>query len=209
MTVSSQSRPIDDSKATRTRRRLLDAAATVLGDKGYAATRLVDVAEKAGVQAPAIYYYFSSRDELIEEVLWTGVNTVHRHLEETLAGLAADTEPMEKLAVAVEAHLWCELEVSDYTVASIRNLGQVPTELRSRSLDVERSYTRLWQELFDEAAEAGALRPDADVNLARLLLLGALNWAAEWWDPEQRSFDELVAAAQDIVRFGLGRPATS
>lgn len=195
-----------DSKSARTRRRILDAAAKVLSEQGYAGTRLVDVAEVAGVQAPAIYYYFASRDELIDEVLWTGVSTVHQYLEKTQADLPGDTEPMERLLAAVEAHLWCELEVSDYTVASIRNLGQVPDVLRSRSRDVERSYTRLWQELFDEARRAGALRPEADVNLSRLLLLGALNWAAEWWDPKQRSFDELVAAAQDMVRYGLGNP---
>lgn len=195
-----------DSKSARTRQRILDAAARVLGDKGYAATRLVDVAEAAGIQAPAIYYYFESRDELIDEVLWAGVNTVHEHLEKTLSDLPDDTDPMDRLLKAVEAHLWCELEVSDYTIASIRNLGQVPDELRSRSLDVERSYAHLWQDLFNEAEEAGALRPDADVNLSRLLLLGALNWAAEWWDPEQRSFEELVSTAQDMIRYGLGNP---
>lgn len=195
-----------DTKSARTRQRILDAAARVLGDKGYAATRLVDVADVAGLQAPAIYYYFDSRDDLIDEVLWAGVNTVHEHLEKTLSDLPSDTDPLDRLLRAVEAHLWCELEVSDYTIASIRNLGQVPDELRSRSLDVERSYAHLWQDLFNEAKRAGALRPGADVNLSRLLLLGSLNWAAEWWDPEQRSFDELVASAQDMVRFGLGNP---
>lgn len=196
-----------DTKSARTRQRILDAAAKVLGEKGYAATRLVDVADEAQLQAPAIYYYFDSRDDLIDEVLWTGVHTVHHHLEKTLSDLPEGTDPMDRLLAAVEAHLWCELEVSDYTIASIRNLGQVPDELRSRSLDVERSYAHLWQSLFDDAAMAGALRPGADVHFSRLLLLGALNWAAEWWDPDQRSFDELVSAAQDIVRFGLGNPA--
>jgi AcrR family transcriptional regulator len=195
-----------DSKSARTRRRLLDAAAKVLSQKGYAATRLVDVAKEAGLQAPAIYYYFSSRDELIDEVLWTGVSTVHQHLEKTLADLPGETDSMQRLLAAVEAHLWCELEVSDYAIASIRNVGQVPDQLRSRSLDVERSYTRLWQQLFADAERDGALRPGADVNLSRLLLLGALNWAAEWWDPQQRSYDELVAAAQEMVRYGLGNP---
>ncbi len=201
--------PNADSKSARTRQRILDAAAKVLGDRGYAATRLVDVAEVAGLQAPAIYYYFDSRDDLIDEVLWAGVNTVHQHLDKTLSDLPADTDPMTRLLVAVEAHLWCELEVSDYTVASIRNLGQVPAGLRTRSLVVERSYAHLWQELFDDAEAAGVLRQGADVNLSRLLLLGALNWAAEWWDPRQRSYGELVAAAQDLVRFGLGNPASS
>ena len=55
------------SKSARTRDRILDAAAHVLSRKGYAGTRLTDVADRAAIQAPAIYYYFPSRDDLIEE----------------------------------------------------------------------------------------------------------------------------------------------
>ena len=59
------------SKSARTRERILDAAAHVLSRKGYAGTRLTDVADQAGLQAPAIYYYFPSREDLIEEVMWS------------------------------------------------------------------------------------------------------------------------------------------
>ena len=41
--------------------------------KGYAGTRLSDVAEYAEIQAPAIYYYFPSREDLIEEVMYSGI----------------------------------------------------------------------------------------------------------------------------------------
>ncbi len=53
-----------ESKSARTRQRILDAAAHVLSVKGFAGgTRLSDVAEFAQLQAPAIYYYFSSRED--------------------------------------------------------------------------------------------------------------------------------------------------
>jgi TetR/AcrR family transcriptional regulator, cholesterol catabolism regulator len=52
------------SKSARTRSRILDAAAHVLSVKGYAGTRLSDVADYAELQAPAIYYYFASREDL-------------------------------------------------------------------------------------------------------------------------------------------------
>ena len=61
------------SKSARTRERILDAAAHVLSRKGYAGTRLSDVADQAEIQAPAIYYYFPSRDDLVEEVMWSGI----------------------------------------------------------------------------------------------------------------------------------------
>ena len=190
------------SKSVRTRERILDAAAEVLSRKGYAGTRLTDVAEAAGVQAPAIYYYFASRDDLVEEVMWTGAHRVRAHLEEVLAALPADTEPRDRLLVAVEAHLRYELQISAYTTAAVRNAGQVPEHLRERPAAEESAYSRLWRELFRDAQDAGHLRADLDINVFRLLLLGSMYWAVEWWNPRTRSLDDLVRATQDMVRHG-------
>ena len=81
------------SKSARTRSRILDAAAHVLSAKGYAGTRLSDVAEYAELQAPAIYYYFASRDDLIEEVMFTGIAAMRAHLQRVLDALPPETSP--------------------------------------------------------------------------------------------------------------------
>ena len=77
---------LDDavSKSARTRSRILNAAAHILSVKGYAGTRLSDVAEYAELQAPAIYYYFASRDDLIEEVMYAGIADMRKHLQGVL-----------------------------------------------------------------------------------------------------------------------------
>ncbi|MGW8483031.1 TetR/AcrR family transcriptional regulator [Microbacterium sp. NPDC055903] len=196
----------ETSKSARTRQRILDAAAQVLSRKGYAGTRLVDVAEVAGVQAPAIYYYFASRDDLVEEVMWAGAHRVRAHVEEVLAALPEAT-PRERLLAAVDAHLRYELQISDYTTASVRNAGQVPEHVRVRPAAEEGAYSRLWLSLFRAAQDAGELRDGVDINVFRLLLLGSMNWAVEWWNPRTRSLDDLVRGTQDMVRFGtFARP---
>lgn len=192
-------------KSARTRQRILDAAAQVLSHKGYAGTRLSDVADVAGVQAPAIYYYFGSRDDLVEEVMWEGAHRVRLHVERVIAGFDDDVTPFERILAAVEAHLRFELHISDYTTASVRNAGQVPEHLRVRPAAEEAAYSKIWRDLFHSAQEAGQLRPDIDLNIFRLLLLGSMNWAVEWWNPRTRSLDELVRGAQDMVRYGAGR----
>src|ERR1700742_1933615 len=83
------------SKSARTRERILDAAAHVLSAKGYAGTRLSDVAEYAELQAPAIYYYFASRDDLIEEVMYSGIADMRVHLQGVLEALPPGASPMD------------------------------------------------------------------------------------------------------------------
>jgi TetR/AcrR family transcriptional regulator, cholesterol catabolism regulator len=191
------------SKSARTRGRILDAAAHVLSVKGYAGTRLSDVAEYAELQAPAIYYYFASREDLIEEVMYAGIAEMRKHLQGLMEALPPDTSPMDKIMVAVEGHLRHQLELSDYASATIRNAGQIPERLRARQLKEEAAYGRIWRRLFDEARADGQLRDDLDARLAQLLVIGALNWSAEWFDPRRSSVDTIVSNAQVLVRNGL------
>lgn len=193
-----------DSKYARTRARILDAAAYILSVKGYAGTRLTDVAERAQIQAPAIYYYFPSRDDLIEEVLYCGIADMGRYLQQVLDALPPETSPMDRIMVAVEAHLRHELQLSHYTTASIRNSGQVPDELRTRQMKAEARYGTIWRRLFANAAADGQIRPDLDIRMAQFLALGALNWTAEWWDPRRGSVEAVVKNAQTLVRHGIG-----
>ena len=196
------------SKSARTRERILDAAAHVLSRKGYAGTRLSDVADQAEIQPPAIYYYFPSRDDLIEEVMWSGIANMREHMTEILAALLPGADPLDRIDAAVEAHLRYALEISDYTTASIRNAGQVPESIAIRYTAEASQYGDMWRKLLQDADNAGLLRSDLDPMAARMMVLGALNWAAEWWNPRRGSLDTVVRTAQSLVRHGLGpRPS--
>jgi TetR/AcrR family transcriptional regulator, cholesterol catabolism regulator len=191
------------SKSAQTRRRILDAAAHVLSAKGYAGLRLTEVAAQAELQAPAIYYYYPSRDDLIEEVMWAGIADMREHVIAMLDGLPADVSALDRLLAAVEAHLRHELEISDYTTAAIRNAGQVPPSIRKRQILEEQRYGEVWRRLINDLARAGELRADLDLYIAQMLVLGALNWAVEWWDPRRSALETVVANAQSFVRHGL------
>jgi TetR/AcrR family transcriptional regulator, cholesterol catabolism regulator len=192
-----------DSKSVLTRRRILDAAAHVLSVKGYGGLRLTDVAAEADLQAPAIYYYFPSREDLIEEVMWAGIADMNVHVAKILGALPTKASALDRLLAAVEAHLRHALETSDYTTAAIRNAGQVPHAIRQRQILEEERYGEIWRKLVNDLARSGTLRADLDLYIAQMLVLGALNWTVEWWDSRRGSVDAVVANAQTLVRHGL------
>lgn len=195
-----------ESKSALTRARIRDAAAHLLSTKGYAGLRLTDVAERAELQAPAIYYYYASRDDLIEEVMWAGIADMREHVLAALDALPDGTPSLDRLLVAVEAHLRHELEISDYTTAAIRNAGQVPQAIRKRQIREEERYGDVWRLLLNDLAREGTLRRDLDPYLVQMFVLGALNWAVEWWDPRRGSIEAVVANAQHLIRYGVSGP---
>lgn len=202
--ISSTDKPAPSGrKSEATQERLLFAAAEVLSRKGVSETRLTDIAEVAGLRAPAVYYYFASRYELISEVMSVGQTRLREHVAAVLDALPAETNPMDRICAAVAAHLEVELELSNFATAVTRNTGQLPDSIRERLRKDSHAYSTLWRELMDAAFTAGQIRADLDLRTARKLVIGALNWAPEWWRGSDGSLADLVATTQSLVRHGL------
>ena len=111
---------------------------------------------------------------------------------------------MARIARGGAAHLEGVRARADDSQPAIRNAGQLPADIRERQLVGQRAYADVWRALVDEAVAAGEMAGDVDTRAARMLVLGALNWAPEWWDPERNSLEEVVATVQQIVGHGLG-----
>lgn len=62
-------RPTQAQRRASTRRRLIDASLDVFARKGFHAASLEEIAAKAGVSKGAVYYNFSSKEDLFLELL--------------------------------------------------------------------------------------------------------------------------------------------
>ena len=170
--------------AAASRRRILDVSARLFRARGYAETSLRDIGASAGMKGASLYYHFASKEDLAAEVLRIGVRRVHRAVAAAIeaAGVA---DPREKLGAAMDAHLATLLDASDYTSAHIRCFPFVPESLRGQLSSDRRDYESLWRTLLAEASARGVLAPGVEPDAARVLILGALNWSLEWYDPKR------------------------
>jgi AcrR family transcriptional regulator len=72
---------------------ILDAALDLFVEKGFAATRLEDVAQRAGVSKGTVYLYFDSKEDLFKAVIRSGMVRAIEEAERRVAaysGSAAD-----------------------------------------------------------------------------------------------------------------------
>jgi TetR/AcrR family transcriptional regulator, cholesterol catabolism regulator len=189
-------------KSERTRERILDAAAICFRERGFAATRLSDIAERAQLQAPSLYYHFGSKEQLIEEVLSLGVTRTFARVQEAVDEVP-ESEPLERHAAAIRSHLTMVVETGNYSAANLRLYGQMPDDIRRRLQRTQSKVGRYWNELLREAQRAGALREDLDLSATRMLILGSLNWVSEWYRPNGLSADELAEQASALLLDGI------
>ena len=187
---------------TATRERILLEASRLFRHHGYAATTLREVADAAGIKAGSIYYHFESKEQILGEVLDKGILAVAKAVRERVEALPKDATARKKVAAAIEGHLWGLLHHGDFTSANIRIYGQIPPAAKNRHRKVRREYADYWDALLDEAMQRGELRRDIGATIARLFVIGALNWTVEWYNPQKGSFDDFVEQITTIVFDG-------
>lgn len=197
------SRPPREPLPEATRDQILVHAARLFRQQGYAATTLRRIAEAAGIRASSIYYHFDSKEEILAVVLDAGIDAVMTAVTERIAALPAAASWRDKIAAAIDGHLYGLLHHGDFTSANIRIYGQIPPAAKARHRLVRRGYARYWDELLQSALAAGAIRDDASLAVIRLFLIGALNWTVEWYKPRSGSFRAFSAQITAIVFDGI------
>jgi AcrR family transcriptional regulator len=183
--------PAPDTKGARTRVRILDSAAEVFREKGYAATSLNDIALAAGLKTGSLYFHFPTKDGLVHEMLKYGIDVTLRQVSEAVEQLGPEARPRERVRAAIEAHMAALHSQTDYAAAVLRTIDQFPPETLKRYRAHERRYHRYWQRLLSGAQQAGTVTAGLDTKLLAALLLGAMNstWRAT---SQRRGLDERV-----------------
>lgn len=203
--ISTQTSPAAqaDPAASEGRQLILDTAARLFREEGYAATSLRDIAGECGMKAASLYYHFASKDEIISEVLRIGVERVAEEVRRAVMSLPPDADVRTLLYTAIRAHYAGLLELHDYTSANVRIFGQVPAAVRTLHIATRDSYERYWTQLLKRCAGIGDFDPGRNLRLTRLFLINALNGSLEWYQPSVASIEALARELTDLFLDGL------
>ncbi len=178
---------------------LLDAAARLFREKGYAGTTMRDIAAAAGMLAGSIYYHFPNKDALLIAVYTEGVRRIT-----TAVAFAVDRAEgaWPRLEAACVAHLEHLLARSDYASVVIR---VHPQEFPLRTAQKLRALRDGYEDWFRRLCGDLPLPREADANELRLMLLGGLNSAAAWYRAGRRSPAALARRFVWLLRAPLER----
>ena len=81
------------------RAEIVEAAARVLGERGYGSTSVKDIAAAAGVTPALIYHYFDSKEDLLLAVMAQMQQVIRRRVDDAGASAA---DPLEAIARRVD-----------------------------------------------------------------------------------------------------------
>lgn len=183
---------------------LLGMAAKLFSEKGYTATSIRDIVKRAHIEPSALYYHFASKEALLDAVLDRSITSVMADVREALEELPDTARPRDRFRVAMATHLRAISRHGDFALASRRVIGQIPAASRRKQEAMRAQYGAFWQDLFEVAAQQKEFREDARLGLARMFLMGALNWSTEWFDPKKKSPEDIADVFCGFLFDGLG-----
>jgi TetR/AcrR family transcriptional regulator, cholesterol catabolism regulator len=172
-----------------TRDEILDAAAGIIGAKGFEATSMQDIASAVNLQKASLYHHFSGKQEILLALLDHALFLLTNRLEQVRA---ASLSPEEKLRQAMIAYL--EIITAQQNLASVLLLEyrSLEPDLRRQHVKRRDRFEHLWRDLIVEGKDAGVFNC-ADPSLAGRAILGVLNWTVTWYRPDGPSSAEEIA----------------
>jgi AcrR family transcriptional regulator len=206
------------AKAARWERRpdarpqeILDAALTIFAAKGYANTRLEEVAELAGVTKGTIYHYFASKDELLIEVVGRNQSRAFSELDEVLRDEQMPAPARIRLFVR-KAFAESSHSNPDNSALLVQGVMREVPQLYLKWLTS--GPARAWDilaSMIEDGKAAGVFRHEVDSEVAARVLLSGLMLQLIWKrQPELRLAmrvdpDRLIDSALDVFLHGLRR----
>lgn len=169
------------SQAAGRRNRKADvmaAAVDVFWRKGYAASSVQDIADAVGVLKGSLYYYISSKEDLLFWIVEDVHDQSRRILDEVVA---LDVAPLERLRTYIERHVGWYLDNVEEVTVFFRDWRSLAGERLAVVADRRRGYDRVIRELIVAAKDNGDADPALDPKFASFFLLAAVNHVPDWY----------------------------
>ena len=186
-------------EAPNRRADLVRVAARLFREKGFDGTTTRDIADAAGMRSGSPFYHFANKHELLMAVMEEGLRL---GLERTHAALAETSLPAsERFRRLVRAQYGILHDTgSDFIPVMLYDWRSLPDQYKRRIIELKDRYDAIWQRTLDALHAEGRLRTEP--HLARLMILGAINFSATWYraeSPKPKAVDLDGLSAQTVA----------
>jgi len=180
--------------------RLLDAAAALFAQKGYAAASTREIAGILGIRKASLYYHIENKEDLLYAICKSSLEQIR---SDVAAALEEVSDPLERIRTLVRAHI--RSLVRDQIAHSVA-VGEMHALSGARLKEVialRDAYEDLVRSVLQDARKAAVLRDDISVKYLCLILLGLLNRVEMWYRRDGAlSPDQLARVFEAIFLSG-------
>lgn len=158
---------------------LLEAAIEVFARRGYAATRIEDVARRAGVAKGTVYVYYKDKEALFQAAVRHLIGPAIEHIEHTIDGFTGSSEELVRLLLGTVYRRIVDTHAPALLRLLIAEGPRFPELARFYHREVLSRAMSAWSRTLARGVARGEFRPLAATRHPQIMMGPALA-AAVW-----------------------------
>ncbi len=190
-------------KKRKKREKIISAAIKLLSEKGFAKTKMKDIATEAQVADGTVYTYFSSKEDLMMKAL---TESLHNKLLEVKQITAKEPDVRAKILKFFDIHAIVFTQnphIAKFLIEDIRQIKEYYNKYPNYSIFDE--YREYMKEIYNEGISGGKFR-EVSADAFSLTVIGAMDFVLTQWVLKKHSFNlrKMVVKIIDLIHYGSG-----
>lgn len=155
---------------------ILEAAAKVLGERGYHKLSLDEIAEQLDLTKASLYHYFASKEELVSACLESLASSANQRLAEAAVDVSGSAT--DRLTRLIMVQLTIILREQPQLAALFLQPLDWPERYVQRTRALRLEHDAIFRAVVREGIASGEF--DTDEQIAMYNLYGAMNFTPVW-----------------------------
>jgi AcrR family transcriptional regulator len=183
---------------------ILRAAAAVFADKSFGLASIRDIAARARISFPRIYYYLRNKEELLYLISRRAFEELLKRSEDAARNAS---DPAERLRRFIAGHLEYHMDNLAEMKVLVREADSLSGRYAAEITRLKREYSRQCRRMIEQYADGRGRPLDREQSrLVTSLLFGAMNWFYTWYEPA-RDYDQRARIEDEVFRMVAGSVA--
>jgi len=186
---------------------VLQTAAHMFLEQGYRRTSMSELAKRLQITKPALYYYFSNKEQLLVECYRAGITLIETLLDKALVSRGTG---LNKVKAYIEAYARSVVLYDFGRCVAMLDENELSPETRREVRALKRRIDASIRAYIEEGIADKSITP-CDAKLASFAMSGAINWIGTWYKPSgPLSGVEIAGHFTQLLTEGLhARPSNS
>jgi AcrR family transcriptional regulator len=178
---------------------ILKTAAKIFAEKGFHKTSVRDIARATRMSLAGLYYYFTTKEELLYLIQERCFVTLLQRWEQAAT---AKTDVRARIRCFAENHLSFFLHNMHEMKVMAHEDESLTGEFNDKILVLKRRYVKVIMDLIEELQEQDG--KGVDLRVATFSLFGMMNWIYTWYQPKRDlPLRQLMEQMLRIYFFGV------
>lgn len=159
--------------STKDRRtEILQAAVKIFSKQGFHKAKIDDIAQMAGIAKGTVYQYFSSKQELFQEMIKYSVERYQKMVSKVVHSKDDVRGKIYTLAIKHGEFIKEHIELGEVVPSYSNELYK--KEMRLWITEQQKRIIELLEEMIEDGVAKGEIRKDVDKEIAVLAIMGSL-----------------------------------